>query len=52
MARKTLTDFEAGKRVPYDRILADIVTALESAGVEFIAENGCGPGVRLRKTAE
>jgi ribosome-binding protein aMBF1 (putative translation factor) len=23
--------------------------ALESAGVEFIAENGGGPGVRLRK---
>jgi predicted transcriptional regulator len=26
-----------------------IVAALESAGVEFIAENGGGPGVRLRK---
>jgi DNA-binding XRE family transcriptional regulator len=25
-------------------------SALESAGVEFIAENGGGPGVRLRKT--
>jgi transcriptional regulator with XRE-family HTH domain len=24
-------------------------TALESGGVEFIAENGGGPGVRLRK---
>lgn len=24
--------------------------ALESAGVEFIAENGGGPGVRLRKS--
>jgi hypothetical protein len=24
--------------------------ALESAGVEFIDENGGGPGVRLRKT--
>ena len=24
-------------------------TALEAAGVEFIAENGGGPGVRLRK---
>jgi hypothetical protein len=23
--------------------------ALESAGVEFIAENGGGPGVRLKK---
>lgn len=26
-----------------------IVTALESAGIEFIAENGGGAGVRLRK---
>ena len=24
--------------------------ALEAAGVEFIAENGGGPGVRLKKT--
>ena len=28
---------------------AAIRTALEAAGVEFIAENGGGPGVRLRK---
>jgi hypothetical protein len=26
-----------------------IVDALKKAGVEFIAENGGGPGVRLRK---
>jgi hypothetical protein len=29
--------------------LAAIRAALEAAGVEFIAENGGGPGVRLRK---
>ncbi|MBU8541244.1 transcriptional regulator [Roseomonas tokyonensis] len=29
--------------------LAAIRTALEAAGVEFIAENGGGAGVRLRK---
>lgn len=29
--------------------LAAIRAALESAGVEFIAENGGGPGVRLKK---
>jgi transcriptional regulator with XRE-family HTH domain len=28
---------------------AKIVAALESAGVIFVAENGEGPGVRLRK---
>ncbi len=31
------------------RTLAAVVEALESAGVDFIAENGGGPGVRLRK---
>ena len=31
--------------------LAAIRTALEVAGVEFIAENGGGAGVRLRKSA-
>jgi transcriptional regulator with XRE-family HTH domain len=30
--------------------VAAVRTALEAAGVEFIAENGGGPGVRLRKT--
>jgi hypothetical protein len=29
--------------------LAALKTALEAAGVEFIEENGGGPGVRLRK---
>ncbi len=29
--------------------VAAIRAALEAAGVEFIAENGGGPGVRLRK---
>jgi predicted transcriptional regulator len=29
-----------------------IRSALESAGVEFIAENGGGPGVRLRRRTE
>ena len=29
--------------------LAAIRAALEKAGVEFIAENGGGPGVRLKK---
>ena len=50
VAKKTIADFERGARQPYPRTLADIRTALESAGVEFIAENGGGPGVRLRKT--
>ncbi len=32
--------------------MSAVVTALEAAGVEFIAENGGGPGVRLRKRAK
>ena len=44
-----LADFEAGKRQPYERTLADVRRALESAGVIFVSENGEGPGVRLRK---
>jgi transcriptional regulator with XRE-family HTH domain len=35
-------------RVSEDAVLA-IANALKKAGVEFIAENGGGPGVRLRK---
>jgi transcriptional regulator with XRE-family HTH domain len=49
VSNAALADFEAEKRTPYDRTLADIRAALEKAGIEFIAENGGGPGVRLRK---
>jgi transcriptional regulator with XRE-family HTH domain len=46
----TLADFEAEKRTPYNRTLADIRSALEVAGVEFLSEGGDGgPGVRFRK---
>jgi len=33
----------------YERTVVAIRAALKAAGVEFIAENGGGPGVRLRK---
>lgn len=49
MAKKTIADFEREARTPYDRTLAAIRAALEAAGVEFIPENGGGPGVRLRE---
>jgi transcriptional regulator with XRE-family HTH domain len=39
---------DGGIRVSEDAVLA-IATVLKKAGVEFIAENGGGPGVRLRK---
>ncbi|RWH94018.1 MAG: XRE family transcriptional regulator [Mesorhizobium sp.] len=49
VAKATIANFEAGKRAPYDRTLLDLQTALEACGVIFLAENGEGPGVRLRK---
>lgn len=49
VARQTVVDFERGARQPYANNLTAIRAALEAAGVEFIAENGGGPGVRLRK---
>lgn len=46
---QTLIAFESGRRKPYARTIAAIRTALEGAGVVFLAENGNGPGVALRK---
>lgn len=48
VSKKTIVDFEAGRRTPYDRTIADLVRALESAGIAFIGENGGGAGVRFR----
>ena len=48
VGRATVADFEIGKRTPYARTLDDMRETLEAAGVMFIAENGGGPGVRLR----
>lgn len=45
----TVTRFENGQGEPNPSTLSAIRAALEAAGVEFIAENGGGPGVRLRK---
>lgn len=49
VSRNTVVDFEKGRRVPTANNLAAIRSALEGAGVLFIAENGAGPGVRLAK---
>jgi len=46
----TLKRAEAGGPIKVaDETIADIAKALEKAGVEFIAENGGGAGVRLKK---
>jgi transcriptional regulator with XRE-family HTH domain len=48
----TVNRFEAGAAIPIPATLAAIERALEAAGVEFIAENGGGAGVRLRKAID
>lgn len=46
----TIVRFEKGGTLQ-PRTVAAIRAALEAAGVEFIAENGGGAGVRLRKAS-
>jgi transcriptional regulator with XRE-family HTH domain len=46
---RTVQNFEAGARQTITANAVALRTALEAAGVEFIAENGGGAGVRPRK---
>ncbi len=43
----TISRLERGD-VLFDSTLRQIQAALENAGVEFISQNGGGPGVRLK----
>jgi ribosome-binding protein aMBF1 (putative translation factor) len=45
----TVRRFERDRAAPIYATAEAIRSALEAAGVLFIAENGEGPGVRLRK---
>ena len=45
----TVHQLEAGLSQPRRSTIDVIRRALEAAGVDFIDENGGGPGVRLRK---
>jgi transcriptional regulator with XRE-family HTH domain len=47
----TVARLERGEELR-ERTIDALRRALELAGVEFIAENGCGPGVRLKRTAK
>ena len=51
VALRTLKRIESGADA-YARTLDALRAALERRGIEFIAENGGGPGVRLRKGAK
>jgi hypothetical protein len=46
--RNTVTNLEVGRYAGDPETLSNIKRVLEKAGVEFIDENGGGPGVRLR----
>ncbi|MER8798402.1 helix-turn-helix domain-containing protein [Mesorhizobium sp. M0664] len=52
VSRATVVDFERGARIPHRNNLGAIRCALEAAGVEFIPENGGGPGVRLARRSD
>ena len=45
----TVVDFENERRQVSDEAVKMIRAALENAGIEFIDENGGGPGIRLRR---
>lgn len=49
VAHRTISDFERGARQPIAATAQAMRTALETAGVVFVDENGEGPGVRLKK---
>jgi transcriptional regulator with XRE-family HTH domain len=47
--RNTITNIETGRYAGDQATLTAIADVLKRAGIEFIDENGGGPGVRLRK---
>ena len=49
---RTVQDFEAGARQPLSQTITVLQSALETAGIEFIPENGGGEGVRFRDRRE
>ncbi|WP_436249470.1 helix-turn-helix domain-containing protein [Mesorhizobium amorphae] len=49
VSRATVVDFERGLRIPHRNNLTAIQQSLETAGIEFISENGGGPGVRFSR---
>lgn len=51
VAASTVSRFEAGQNINLNSLTA-MKEALEYAGVQFIPENGGGPGVRLEKPSK
>ncbi|MBK5960186.1 hypothetical protein CCR97_18540 [Rhodoplanes elegans] len=45
----TVVDFERSRRVVSNDAIRSMRAALEGCGIEFLDENGGGPGLRLRQ---
>lgn len=52
VSTRSIAAFENGESEPYESTVAAIRAALEGQGVQFIEENGGGPGVRMAKGDE
>jgi DNA-binding transcriptional regulator YiaG len=48
----TVVDFERQRRTVSEEAIRKMQAALENAGIQFISENGGGPGVRLRRSKD
>jgi len=51
VSHETIVGIESGRASVKEKTIEKVRSALEQAGVEFIAENGGGAGVRLRKNS-
>jgi DNA-binding XRE family transcriptional regulator len=49
---RTLARIENGQTVPRATTLQSLIRSFETAGIEFIAENGGGVGVRLTRRSD
>jgi predicted transcriptional regulator len=49
VSHETITRIEAGREDVKKTTIEKVQAAFEKAGIEFIAANGGGPGVRLKK---
>jgi transcriptional regulator with XRE-family HTH domain len=50
--RNTISNLEVGRYAGDPRTLELIEQVLSAAGIQFIQENGGGPGVRLKKSEQ
>ena len=49
VSKRTIASFESTGEQPSPRVYAAMVYGVEDQGIEFIEQNGGGPGVRLKR---